>query len=98
MDMLASTGEQVSIALMSIALNIRWATTPYRLTGRQVGVRTDGVFMKARIKNISADRVRQELDKGHVVVVAGFQGLDENGDITTMDRGASDLTAVAVAA
>ncbi|MFH1742241.1 MAG: aspartate kinase [bacterium] len=97
MDMLASTGEQVSIALMAIALN-KMGYESISLTGRQVGIYTDGAYMKAQIKHIDGDRVRKELDEGKVVVVAGFQGLDQNGDITTMGRGASDLTAVALTA
>ena len=72
MDMLASTGEQVSIALMAIALN-SLGYDSISLTGRQVGVYTDGAFMKAKITNITADRVKKELAKGKVVVVAGFQ-------------------------
>ncbi len=97
MDMVASTGEQVSIGLMAIALN-RMGYDAVSLTGRQLGIYTDGAFMKARINQIDGERARQELDKGKVVVVAGFQGLNENGDVTTMGRGASDLTAVAMAA
>lgn len=97
MDMVASTGEQVSIGLMAIALN-RMGYDAVSLTGRQLGIYTDGAFMKARINQIDGERARQELDKGKVVVVAGFQGLNEDGDVTTMGRGASDLTAVAMAA
>ncbi|HOE12006.1 MAG TPA: aspartate kinase [bacterium] len=97
MDMLASTGEQVSIALMAIALN-SMGYDSISLTGRQVGVYTDGAFMKAKITNITADRVKRELAEGKVVVVAGFQGMDPNDDVTTMGRGASDLTAVAISA
>jgi len=96
-DMVASTGEQVSIGLMAIALN-KMGHDAISLTGRQLGIFTDGAFMKARISQIDGERARKELGNGKVVVVAGFQGLDESGDVTTMGRGASDLTAVAMAA
>jgi aspartate kinase len=97
MDVLASTGEQVSIGLMAIALNTMGYPS-ISLTGAQVGIYTDGAYMKAQLKRIDGDRVQKELADGKVVVVAGFQGLADDGDVTTMGRGASDLTAVALAA
>ena len=97
MDVLLSTGEQVTIALLSMALEER--DCPARsFTGGQVRITTDNVHSKARIKNIDASRVRDDLDAGRVVIVAGFQGVDEQGNITTLGRGGSDTTAVAMAA
>jgi len=97
MDVLLSTGEQVTIALLSMALNARGC--PARsYTGSQVHIRTDSAFNKARILAIDEARVRQDLAAGRVVVVAGFQGVDEAGNITTLGRGGSDTTAVAMAA
>ncbi|MEJ2508698.1 MAG: aspartate kinase [Gammaproteobacteria bacterium] len=97
MDVLLSTGEQVTIALLSMALNRRGC--PARsYTGSQVHIRTDSAFTKARILGIDEARVRQDLAAGRVVVIAGFQGMDEAGNITTLGRGGSDTTAVAMAA
>lgn len=97
MDVLVSTGEQVTIALLSMALNKRGC--PARsYTGGQVRITTDGTHTKARIVDIDGDNMRADLDQGRVVVVAGFQGVDELGNITTLGRGGSDTTAVALAA
>ena len=97
MDVLLSTGEQVTIALLSMALEAR--DCPARsYTGSQVHILTDSVHNKARIKDIDGSRVQADLDAGRVVIVAGFQGVDEQGNITTLGRGGSDTTAVAMAA
>jgi len=97
MDVALATGEQVSIALLSMAL-IERGQPARSFTGYQIPVRTDGAHTKARILEIDPQRVRAELDAGRVVVAAGFQGVDEEGDITTLGRGGSDTTAVALAA
>ena len=97
MDMLLSTGEQVSVALMAMAID-GLGYKAVSLTGAQIGIRTDSSHTKARIRSISTDRVRQLLDDGNIVIAAGFQGIDENFDITTLGRGGSDTTAVALAA
>jgi len=97
MDVLLSTGEQVTIALLSMALEKRgYGATSF--TGGQVRILTDSSHTKARIREIDSERMRAELDKGRVVVVAGFQGTDKDGNITTLGRGGSDTTAVALAA
>ncbi|MBT4837828.1 MAG: aspartate kinase [Methylococcales bacterium] len=97
MDVLLSTGEQVTIALLSMALSKRGCSVqPY--TGTQAGIVTDSSHSKARIKDIKEDNIQKNLDDGKVVVVAGFQGADESGNITTLGRGGSDTTAVALAA
>ena len=97
MDVLVSTGEQVTIALLSIALMKRGC--PARsYTGGQVHILTDSAFTKARIQRIDGERIHRDLAEGRVVVVAGFQGVDDLGNITTLGRGGSDTTAVAVAA
>jgi len=97
MDVLVSTGEQVTIALLAMALQKRGcAARSY--TGSQVRILTDSSHTKARIKQIDEQRMREDLDAGRVVVVAGFQGIDETGSITTLGRGGSDTTAVALAA
>ncbi|MBK1720762.1 aspartate kinase [Thiocystis violacea] len=97
LDVLLSTGEQVTIALLSMALQAHGC--PARsYTGAQVHILTDSAHNKARIRDIDAARVRADLDAGRVVVVAGFQGIDEHGDITTLGRGGSDTSAVAIAA
>jgi aspartate kinase len=97
MDVLLATGEQVSIALLSMALqSIGCAAKSY--TGFQVGIHTDSAHTKARIEHIEEAKIREDLAKGFVVVVAGFQGIDANGNITTLGRGGSDTTAVALAA
>jgi aspartate kinase len=97
MDVLISTGEQVTIALLAMALkDLGLKARSY--TGSQVRIVTDDAYTKARILSIDEDRLRADLDSGHVVVVAGFQGVDENGNITTLGRGGSDTTGVALAA
>ena len=97
LDVLMSTGEQVSAALLSMVLKDRGAEA-CSLMGHQVAVHTDSVFGNARILGIDTDRISREVDRGRIVVVAGFQGLDGNGDVTTLGRGGSDTTAVALAA
>ncbi len=97
MDMLLSTGEQVSVALMAMAIH-SLGHKAVSLTGGQIGIRTDQAHTKARIKSISTERMRRLLDEGNIVVAAGFQGIDEEFDITTLGRGGSDTTAVALAA
>ncbi|MFE8069492.1 aspartate kinase [Marinobacteraceae bacterium S3BR75-40.1] len=97
MDVLVSTGEQVTIALLSMAL-IKRGVDARSYTGGQVRIRTDSSHTKARIQDIDQAAMRSDLDKGRVVVVAGFQGVDESGNITTLGRGGSDTTAVALAA
>lgn len=97
MDMLLSTGEQISIALLSMALQ-QLGCPAVSLTGWQAGVRTDSQHTVARVRFVENARLKEELEKGKIVVVAGFQGLDEQGDITTIGRGGSDTTAVALAA
>jgi aspartate kinase len=97
LDVLLATGEQATIALLSMALMERgYAARSY--TGAQVHILTDGAHNKARILDIDADSVSSDLAAGRVVVVAGFQGVDESGNITTLGRGGSDTTAVALAA
>lgn len=96
MDMLLSTGEQISIALLAMALHERGCDA-ISLTGPQVGILTDGSHTRARIVQIDGRRVQEEIRKGRVVIVAGFQGMDADRDITTLGRGGSDLTAVALA-
>ncbi len=97
LDMLASTGEQASVALLSIALqDLGVAARSY--TGWQVPVRTDSSHTKARIESIDDTRVRRDLDAGKVAIITGFQGIDEHNNITTLGRGGSDTSAVAVAA
>ncbi|HUL12523.1 MAG TPA: aspartate kinase [Methylococcaceae bacterium] len=97
MDVLLSTGEQVTIALLAMALQEK-ACPAISYTGGQVRIVTDNAHTKARIENIGTDRIRSDLAAGKVVVVAGFQGVTEEGDITTLGRGGSDTTAVALAA
>jgi aspartate kinase len=97
LDMMVSTGEQVTIALLAMALkDLGLKAKSY--TGAQVRILTDNAHTKARILNIDEDRMRADLDAGHVLVVAGFQGVDEQGNITTLGRGGSDTTGVALAA
>ncbi|MFT6153566.1 MAG: aspartate kinase [Crocinitomicaceae bacterium] len=97
MDVLVSTGEQVTIALLSMALQKRGV--PARsYTGSQVKILTDSAHMKARIQDIDTTSIRKDLDQGRVVIVAGFQGADSDGNITTLGRGGSDTTGVALAA
>lgn len=97
MDMLLSTGEQISIALLAMAIE-RKGYHVVSLTGPQAGISTDSNYGNARIKNIDTERIFMELDKKCIVIVAGFQGLNKFGDITTLGRGGSDTTAVALAA
>ncbi len=96
-DQVVSTGEQVAIGLIAIALK-ELGIDAISLTGWQVPIYTDSVYTKARIKRIDTHRIKKELEKGKVVVVAGFQGIDDYGNITTLGRGGSDTTAVALAA
>lgn len=97
MDMLLSTGEQVSVALVAMAVH-SLGHKAISLTGAQIGIITDSIHTKARIRSISAERMRKALDEGNVVIAAGFQGIDESNNITTLGRGGSDTTAVALAA
>jgi aspartate kinase len=97
MDMLLSTGEQVSVALMAMAIN-SLGHEAISLTGAQIGIITDSTHTKARIRSISTERIRKALDEGKIVIAAGFQGMDEAFNITTLGRGGSDTTAVALAA
>lgn len=95
-DVLISTGEQVSMALLSMALNAR-AYSARSYSGMQIGIHTDNMHTNARILNVDTNRIKQALAKNQVVVIAGFQGVDTDGDITTLGRGGSDTTAVGVA-
>ncbi|MCR4300054.1 MAG: aspartate kinase [Sulfuricaulis sp.] len=97
LDVLLATGEQATIALLAMALE-KIGCPARSYTGHQVHIRTDSVYGKARILDIDESRVRDDLKKGRVVVIAGFQGVDEDGNITTLGRGGSDTTAVAMAA
>lgn len=97
LDVLVSTGEQVTIALLCMALHKRGCAAR-SFTGAQVRILTDTAHTRARIREIDHQRIRAELDQGAVVVVAGFQGVDEQGNITTLGRGGSDTSAVALAA
>jgi aspartate kinase len=96
MDMLLATGEQVSIALLAMAIH-KYGFEAISFTGPQVGIITDRVHTKAKIIKVNALRIKEELKKGKIVIVAGFQGMTEDEDITTLGRGGSDLTAVALA-
>lgn len=97
MDMLISTGERVTIALLAMALQ-ESGVAARSFTGRQVGILTDGVHTNARIEQITAERLKESLAEGVVPVVAGFQGINQRSDVTTLGRGGSDTTAVALAA
>lgn len=97
LDVLLSTGEQVTVALLSMALE-EIGCPAYSFTGAQVRILTDSSHTKARIRHIDDTRMRAQIDEGNVIVVAGFQGVDELGNITTLGRGGSDTTAVALAA
>jgi aspartate kinase len=97
MDVLLATGEQTTIALTAMALNSMGAKA-VSLTGAQAGIQTDGVHTKARISNITPDGVHELLNEGNIVILAGFQGQTSDGRITTLGRGGSDLTAIAMAA
>ncbi|MGQ1101636.1 aspartate kinase [Acinetobacter baumannii] len=97
LDQMVSTGEQVTISMLAMALNsIGVEAKSY--TGRQVGIKTDSAFTKARIESIDTDVMTNDLDAGRVIVVAGFQGFDANGNTTTLGRGGSDTSGVAIAA
>jgi aspartate kinase len=96
-DVLVSTGEQVTVALLAMALK-DMGYSAFSMLGHQVQIETDSAFGRARIKSINADRLLAALTDGHIVVVAGFQGVDANDNITTLGRGGSDTTAVAIAA
>lgn len=97
LDMLVSTGEQVSISLLSMVFH-EYGYDSVSLTGFQAGIKTEGAHTKNRISDIDIQNVKKHLDEGKIVVVAGFQGINENGDITTLGRGGSDTSAVALAA
>lgn len=96
MDMLLSTGEIVSAALLTMALHAA-GNKAISLSGRQAGIQTDNSYSKAKILKVESDRITQELDEGNIVVVAGFQGITGESDVTTLGRGGSDTTAVALA-
>lgn len=95
-DQMVSTGEQVSISLLAMALK-EIGVNAKSMTGGQVAIRTDDSHTKARIQHIDDSQLREALDNGMVVVVAGFQGVDDKGDINTLGRGGSDTTGVALA-
>ena len=95
-DLLVSSGERVTSALLSIALQSK-GIPAIALTGRQAGIKTTSDHTKARIMDIDPEKMQKHLKEGKVVIVAGFQGINENGDVTTLGRGGSDLTAVAIA-
>ncbi len=97
MDAYLSAGEQLSAGLMAMAIGAL-GFPAISLTGWQAGLLTDGVHGNAQILGLQSDRIRKELEKGYIVVVAGFQGIDADGDVTTLGRGGSDTTAVALAA
>jgi len=97
LDLLLSSGERISSSLLAIALD-SLECRAISMTGRQIGMKTDNTHTRARIKSIRTDKIWQNLKKGNVVVVAGFQGIDEYGDVTTLGRGGSDTSAVAIAA
>ena len=97
MDMLLSTGEQISIALCAMALE-NMGVPAVSLAAWQVGIQTDRTYSNARIKRIDRERIQSELDRKKVVLVAGFQGVNRYGDVTTLGRGGSDTSAVALAA
>jgi aspartate kinase len=96
-DVIASTGEQVSIGLVALAIQAQ-KRKAVSFMGSQVRIVTDSAFSKARIKSIDSEKIRAALKKKHIVVVAGFQGIDDDGNVTTLGRGGSDTTAVALAA
>lgn len=97
LDMLLSTGEQISIALLAMAIK-KFGYPVISLTGPQVGILTDSSHTKAKIIGVNGNRLKKELENGQIVIVAGFQGVDQFNDITTLGRGGSDTTAVALAA
>jgi aspartate kinase len=96
LDMLISTGEQVSIALLAMAIHaLGWKAISF--TGMQAGIITNAVHTKAKVTTINQEKIKSALEEGKIVIVAGFQGIDANGDITTLGRGGSDTTAIALA-
>lgn len=97
LDVLLSTGEQISISLLAIAIQ-SLGYDAISFTGYQAGIRTKGIHSKSEIESIDIDRIKENLEQGKIVIVAGFQGINESGDITTLGRGGSDTTAVALAA
>ena len=97
MDVLLTVGEQISVALMAMQLE-KMGLPAVSLTGWQIGMQTDSSHGAARIRSVSTERIRQELDRKRIVLIAGFQGVNKHGDVTTLGRGGSDTTAVAVAA
>ncbi|SJN35028.1 aspartate kinase [Psychrobacter sp. JB385] len=96
-DQMVSTGEQVSISLLAMAIK-ELGIGARSFTGRQVAIKTDNAHNKARIESIDDENIREQLDAGNIVIVAGFQGIDEEGNATTLGRGGSDTTGVAIAA
>ena len=96
-DVLLSTGEQISISLLAIAIQ-SLGYDAISFTGYQVGIKTKGVHSKSEIDSINTDKIKEHLEQGKIVIIAGFQGVNEKGDITTLGRGGSDTTAVALAA
>lgn len=96
-DQMVSTGEQVSISLLAMAIK-ELGVGAHSMTGRQVAIKTDNAHNKARIQSIDDKNIREQLDAGNVVIVAGFQGIDDDGNATTLGRGGSDTTGVAIAA
>ena len=96
-DVLLSTGEQISISLLAIAIQ-SLGYDAISFTGYQVGIKTKGIHSKSEIDSINTDKIKEHLEQGKIVVIAGFQGVNEKGDITTLGRGGSDTTAVALAA
>ena len=96
-DACLTAGEQISAALMAMAIQ-SLGKEAVSLTGAQAGILTDGIYGNARVKGLCNQRIRQELDRGKIVVVTGFQGVSPEGDVTTLGRGGSDTTAVALAA
>ena len=97
MDMLLTVGEQISVALMAMQLE-KMRLPAVSLTGWQIEMNTNSTYGAARIKSVSTERIRRELDKNRIVLIAGFQGINKFGDVTTLGRGGSDTTAVAIAA
>ncbi|HOT32687.1 MAG TPA: aspartate kinase [Petrotogaceae bacterium] len=96
-DMLLSSGEQIASSLLSVAVNEK-GRKAVALLGYQCGIHTDNVYSKARIKKIDTEKIIQHLDKGEIVIIAGFQGVNDCNEITTLGRGGSDITAVAIGA
>ncbi len=96
MDILLSSGERVTASLLAIALQ-EMGYGAVAMTGRQAGIKTDNSHTFARIESINTDTIKKEIDRGNIVIVAGFQGINENGEVTTLGRGGSDLSAVALA-